>query len=45
MGNFGRNSTMNADPAGVIWMHSDENDESSESSSNSCSDDDTEGSP
>jgi hypothetical protein len=28
MGNFGPNSTMNADPAGVIWMHSDENDES-----------------
>jgi hypothetical protein len=25
MGNFGPNSTMNADPAGVIWMYSDEN--------------------
>jgi hypothetical protein len=25
MGNFGPNSTMNVDPAGVIWMFSDEN--------------------
>jgi hypothetical protein len=28
MGYFGPNRTMNADPAGVIWMYSDENPDS-----------------